>query len=251
MIGSLRGTLLERVLRSDHQTEVLVEAGGVGYRVFVPAGAAARVGEVGGPSFLWVHTHVREDALVLYGFPSREERDCFELLLGARGVGPAVAVAVLSVLTPATLRRAVLGGEGDALTLVPGIGNKTAARLVLELTPRFEAAPWVGTGGDGAGPGRDGGGPGGPGGPGGLAGPAGEGAAVAGGNGPEGAPAAGGVPHEASASDRAARREEVKAALSSLGYSADEVRAALARLPLDGPAEDLLRHALRELAGSR
>ena len=235
MIGSLRGTLLERVLRSDHQTEILVEAGGVGYRVFVPAGAATRVGELGGPSFLWVHTHVREDALVLYGFPSREERDCFELLLGARGVGPALALAVLSVLTPATLRRAVLGGESDALTLVPGIGNKTAARLVLELTPRFEAAPWVGTGPDGSRPG----------------GPAGERAAVVDGHEAGEAAAADGAPHEASAADRAAQREEVKAALTSLGYSADEVRAALARLPLDGPAEDLLRHALRELAGSR
>ena len=249
MIGSLRGTVLERVLRSDHQTELLIEVGGVGYRVFVPAGTAARAGELGGPSFLWVHTHVREDAFVLYGFPSREERDCFELLLGARGVGPAVAVAVLSVLTPAALRRAVLGGEADALTLAPGIGNKTAARLVLELAPRFEAAPWVGTSEAGA-----------------AGGASGEGErVVAGGTAPDGTAPDGtapdgtapdgalgsGSPHEASSADRAARREEVKAALTSLGYGADEVRAALARLPLEGLAEDLLRHALRALAGSR
>ena len=239
MIGSLRGTVLERVLRSDHQTELLIEVGGVGYRVFVPAGTAARAGELGGPSFLWVHTHVREDALVLYGFPSREERDCFELLLGARGVGPAVAVAVLSVLTPAALRRAVLGGEADALTLAPGIGNKTAARLVLELAPRFEAAPWVGSSEAGA-----------------AGGASAEGErVVAGGTAPDGTAPDGalgsGSPHEASSADRAARREEVKAALTSLGYGADEVRAALARLPLEGLAEDLLRHALRELAGSR
>ena len=84
MIGSLRGTLLDRALRSDHQAELLVEVGGVGYRVVVPAGCAARAGELGGTTFLHVHTHVREDALVLYGFPSREERDCFEILLGAR-----------------------------------------------------------------------------------------------------------------------------------------------------------------------
>ena len=239
MIGSLRGTVLERVLRSDHQTELLVEVGGVGYRVFVPAGTAARAGELGGPSFLWVHTHVREDAFVLYGFPSREERDCFELLLGARGVGPAVAVAVLSVLTPAALRRAVLGGEADALTLAPGIGNKTAARLVLELAPRFEAAPWVGSSEAGA-----------------AGGASAEGErVVAGGTAPDGTAPDGalgsGSPQEASSADRAARREEVKAALTSLGYGADEVRAALARLPLEGLAEDLLRHALRELAGSR
>ena len=124
---SLRGTLLDRALRSDHQAELLIEVGGVGYRVVVPAGCAGRVGELGGPTFLHVHTHVREDALVLYGFPSRDERDCFEILLGAHGVGPALAVTLVSVLSPAALRRAVLGGDADALTLVPGIGKKTAA----------------------------------------------------------------------------------------------------------------------------
>ena len=235
MIGSLRGTLVERVLRSDHQAELLVEVGGVGYRVLAPGASAARAGEVGGPSFLWVHTHVREDALVLYGFPSREERDCFEILLGAHGVGPAVAVAIMSVLSPAALRRAILGGDSGALTLVPGIGHKTAARLVLDLGPRFEASPWGGTESDAGSP--DG----------------------AGGRGPTSPSSRGGVdgvdapgePHVASSTDPAARREEVKAALSSLGYGADEVRAVLARLPLDGPAEDMLRHALRELAGNR
>lgn len=85
MIGSLRGTVLDRSLRSDHQVELLVEVAGVGYRVLVPAGATA--GELGSPTFLHVHTHVREDALQLYGFPTCEERDCFELLLGAHGVG--------------------------------------------------------------------------------------------------------------------------------------------------------------------
>ncbi|MCL6092193.1 MAG: Holliday junction branch migration protein RuvA [Actinobacteria bacterium] len=241
MIGSLRGTLVERVLRSEHQAELLVEAGGVGYRVFVPAGAVPSAGEPGGLCFLWVHTHVREDALALYGFASRQERDCFELLLGARGVGPAVALAMLSVLTPAVLRRAVLEGDADALTLVPGIGNKTAARLVLELAPRFEAAPWVGTGGDEAGAEE-------------VFGEPAAGARISGGgaSAPASANGAGeGAPHEASGADRAMRREEVKAALTSLGYSADEVRAALARLPLEGQVEDLLRHALQELAGCR
>ena len=227
MIGSLRGILLDRALRSDHQAELLVEVGGVGYRVVVPSGSAARAGELGGPTFLHVHTHVREDALVLYGFPSRQERDCFELLLAAHGVGPALAVAMLSVLSPAALSRAVLGEDSDALCLVPGIGKKTAARLVLDLTPRFEAAGAIamdvprGPAGadDGTGAGR-GVGPDGPG------------------------------PHEASAADRAVQREEVRAALTSLGYGAEEVRQAVARLPLEGPTEQMLRHALRELAGS-
>jgi Holliday junction DNA helicase RuvA len=217
VIGSLRGTVLDRAVRTDHQVEFLVEVGGVGYRVVVPAGCAGRAGEMGGPSFLHVHTHVREDAIVLYGFPSREERDCFELLLGAHGVGPAVAVALLSVLSPAALQRAVLNDDADALTLVPGIGKKTAARLILELTPRFESAAVidVGGGGDRVGLGEPGSGP-----------------------------------HEASAADRTAQREEVRAALGALGYGSDEVRQALARLPVEGSTEDMLRHALRELAGS-
>jgi Holliday junction DNA helicase RuvA len=219
MIGSLRGTVLDRLLRGDHQAELLVEVAGVGYRVLVPGGSASRCGQLGAPTFLHVHTHVREDAMVLYGFPSREERDCFELLLGAHGVGPAVALALLSVLSPAALRRAVLNNDEDALTLVPGIGKKTAARLVMELAPRFEAAVMA------------------------------EGSAAAhpvfgpGGVGPAG-------PHEASAADRAAQREELRAALGSLGYGNDEVRQVLARLPVEGSTEEMLRYALRELAGN-
>jgi Holliday junction DNA helicase RuvA len=86
-----------------------------------------------------VHTHVREDAIILYGFPSREERTCFEMLIAAHGVGPAVALAMLSVHSPAALQRAVMSDDLDALTLVPGIGRKTAARLVVELKSKFEA----------------------------------------------------------------------------------------------------------------
>ncbi|HTW06196.1 MAG TPA: Holliday junction branch migration protein RuvA [Acidimicrobiales bacterium] len=226
MIGSLRGTLLDRVVRSDHQLELLIEVGGVGYRVVVPAGGAERAGDLGSRCFLHVHTHVREDALVLYGFPTREERDCFELLLGAHGVGPAVAVALLSVLSPASLRRAVLNDDSDALTLVPGIGKKTAARLILELAPRFEAAAALDL----------------------IAGTAGR-LPAAGAGDEDGATADGQAPHEASAADRAAQRDELRAALSALGYGADEVRQAVAHLPADGPIEELLRHALRELAG--
>jgi len=221
VIGSLRGTVLDRALRNDHQLELLVEAAGVGYRVLVPAGSAARVGQLGSPAFLHVHTHVREDAIILYGFPSREERECFELLLGAHGVGPAVALALLSVLSPAALRRAVLSEDADALMLVPGIGRKTAARLVMELAQRFEVAPDMGGADEVAVSDLQ---------------PAGEG--------PVG-------PHEASAADRAAQREELGAALSSLGYGNDEVRQVLARLPVEGSVEEMLRFALRELAGSR
>lgn len=138
MIGSLRGTMLDRRPRPSGGVEVLVEVGGVGYRTVVPAGPAAGLGTVGSPVFLHVHTHVREDAIVLYGFPTREERACFEALIGAHGVGPAVALSILSVHSPTALQRAVLSDDLDALTLVPGIGKKTAARLVIELKTRFE-----------------------------------------------------------------------------------------------------------------
>ena len=103
MIGSLRGTLLDRRPRPAGGVEVLVEVGGVGYRTVVPAGPAGSLGPLGAAVFLHVHTHVREDAIVLYGFPTREERMCFEALIGAHGVGPAVALSLLSVHSPAAM----------------------------------------------------------------------------------------------------------------------------------------------------
>jgi Holliday junction DNA helicase RuvA len=87
---------------------------------------------------LHTHLHVREDALILYGFPTRDERVCFEALIGARGVGPALALAILSVHSPSSLRRLLAEGDVDALTLVPGVGKKTAAKLVLELASRLD-----------------------------------------------------------------------------------------------------------------
>jgi Holliday junction DNA helicase RuvA len=208
VIGSLRGVLLDRSVRRDGSGEVLVEVAGVGYRVVVPAGVLGQVGDLGAPTFLHVHTHVREDAIILYGFSTREERACFETLIGAHGVGPAVGLALLSVHSPAALRRAVATDDADALTLVPGIGKKTAARLLVELKARLDidldAPELVGVGAAGA-------------------------------------PAGGAL----------AARGEVRTALASLGYGADEVRAALAALPEDGTVEDLLRSALRELATQR
>jgi len=134
VIGSLRGVLLDRFPKG----ELLVEVSGVGYRVAVPNGTLGAVGELGAPVFLHVHTAVREDAIVLYGFPTREERACFEALVAAHGVGPALALAILSVHSPAALRRIVLNDDVDALTEVPGVGKKTAARLLLELKSRLE-----------------------------------------------------------------------------------------------------------------
>lgn len=132
MIGSLRGTVLERTTAG----EVLVEVGGVGYRVAVPAGALTLL-EPGEPAFLFTHLLVREDALALFGFPDRDQRDTFEALMSATGVGPRLALAVLSVHSPAGLRRAVVEGDLDALTLVSGVGKRTAQRLMIELAAKL------------------------------------------------------------------------------------------------------------------
>jgi Holliday junction DNA helicase RuvA len=133
VIGSLRGAILERHAAG----EVVVEVGGVGYRVLVPLGALAQL-ELGAPAFLFTHLHVREDAMLLYGFPTRDERDTFEVLIGATGVGPKLALAMLSVHSPGTLRRALVDDDLAALTLVPGVGKRTAQRLLVELKSRLE-----------------------------------------------------------------------------------------------------------------
>lgn len=134
MIGSLRGTLLDRALTG----EILVEVGGVGYRVQAGPATAARLGDVGAEVFTWIHHHVREDADTLYGFATKGERDAFEALLGAHGVGPALALAILSVHPPANLARVLADDDVAALCLVPGVGKKTAARLLIELKTRLD-----------------------------------------------------------------------------------------------------------------
>jgi holliday junction DNA helicase RuvA len=136
VIGSLRGRLVERTMTG----QVLVEVGGVGYVTLVPSGTLARLGEPGREVHLHVSTQVREDAITLYGFSTRDERVCFEALLAAQGVGPALALAVLSVHGPDALRRALAEDDVDALCLVPGVGKKTAARLLLDLKARLSGA---------------------------------------------------------------------------------------------------------------
>ena len=134
MIGSLRGTVLDRAIGG----EVLLEVSGVGYRVAVPSGAVAAL-EPGEPAFLFTHLVVREDALSLYGFADREQRDTFEALMSATGVGPKLALAILSIHSPSALRRVVVEGDLDALTLVPGVGKRTAQRLMIELAAKLGA----------------------------------------------------------------------------------------------------------------
>jgi Holliday junction DNA helicase RuvA len=132
VIGSLRGTILER-----GDAELLVEVAGVGYRVIVTPATVVAIGLVGDEVFLHTHHHVREDAQLLYGFPTRDERVCFDALLGAHGVGPALALAILSVHSPESLRRTLLDDDIASLCLVPGVGRKTAARLLVELKERL------------------------------------------------------------------------------------------------------------------
>jgi Holliday junction DNA helicase RuvA len=105
--------------------------------VVVSPTTAVSLGDVGDEVFVWTHHHVREDAEVLYGFASRDERVTFEALLGAHGVGPALALAILSVHAPAALVRILAEDDVGALCLVPGVGKKTAARLLVELKSRL------------------------------------------------------------------------------------------------------------------
>ncbi len=148
MIGSVRGTVLER----SPAGEALVEVGGVGYRVHVPLGALPTL-QPGESAFLFTHLHVRDDAMVLYGFPTREERDTYEVLLGASGVGPTLALKILSVHGPLALQRAVADQDLAALTLVPGVGKRTAERLLVELRARLDVPIPAAVGGDGVGDG--------------------------------------------------------------------------------------------------
>jgi Holliday junction DNA helicase RuvA len=132
MIGSLRGQVLERTGDST----ALVEVAGVGYLVTVTPRTLAEL-EPTTPVFLYVHHHIREDAQTLYGFLQRDERTTFEVLIATHGIGPALAVAILATHSPLALVDIVAGNDAAALTLVPGVGKKTAERLLVELRNRL------------------------------------------------------------------------------------------------------------------
>jgi Holliday junction DNA helicase RuvA len=136
VIGLLRG----RALLRSADGEVILDVAGVGYRVTVTPSTAAALMTNGtaDEATLFIHTHVREDAIVLYGFRHDDERRCFEVLLGSHGVGPALALAIMAVLSPASLSTAVLEDDLDTLCSVPGVGRKTAARLLIELKSRLD-----------------------------------------------------------------------------------------------------------------
>jgi len=127
MIALLRGTLAYK--SSDH---VIIDVGGVGYRLFIPLSTFYSLPETGDVS-LFTHTHVREDALLLYGFLSMEEKELFGILISISGIGPKLAINILSHIPARDLKRAIASGDIKRLSSLPGIGKKTAERLVLEL----------------------------------------------------------------------------------------------------------------------
>lgn len=135
MIATIRGVVQHLGIGA-----AVVEVGGVGLRVFVPRAMLESGMAVGKVVFLYTFLVVREDALSLYGFESPEQREVFEALLQVSGVGPKLAMAVLSHMSADALRSAVAGGQPDALDRVPGVGKKTAERIVFHLKDRFVAA---------------------------------------------------------------------------------------------------------------
>ena len=136
MIGRLSGTLPEK-----HPPQILVDAGGVGYEVDVPMSTFCRLPGLNEPVVLWTHMAVREDAHLLFGFAGRAERELFRQLIRISGVGGKLALALLSSLEPDELARAVAQEDIKTLSRVPGIGKKTAERLILELRGKLGSLP--------------------------------------------------------------------------------------------------------------
>lgn len=136
MIAHLRGTLLEK-----HPNQLIVEVGGVGYDVTIPVSTYSSLPDLGGEVGLHVHTHVREDALLLFGFVSSADKALFEKLITVSGVGPKLAITALGGLTAPDLAAAIKAGSLEQLTRIPGVGKKTAERLVLELRDKLDLLP--------------------------------------------------------------------------------------------------------------
>jgi holliday junction DNA helicase RuvA len=134
MIGQLRGRLAEK-----RPNQVLIDVGGVGYLVQVPLSTFAALGELHAEVTLLIHTHVREDALALFGFVSSREKHFFELLISASGVGPSLALKILSGMSVEELVPAIRGSDLVRLTRIPGVGRKTAERIVVELKDKLDA----------------------------------------------------------------------------------------------------------------
>jgi holliday junction DNA helicase RuvA len=138
MIAHLRGTLLEK-----HPNLVIVDTGGVGYEVTIPVSAYSSLPETGTEVQLHIHTHVREDALLLFGFVSAADKALFEKLITVSGIGPKLAVTALGGLTAPDLAQAIREGSVEQLVRIPGVGKKTAERMVLELRDKLDLLPGI------------------------------------------------------------------------------------------------------------
>lgn len=133
MIGHLNGKLIFK-----QPSQIVVEAGGVGYEVTIPLSTFYEVGEIGTELALFVHTHVREDALQLFGFRTRTEKDLFLKLTSVNGVGPKLAITILSGMPVGELIQVISAGDAGRLTAIPGVGRKTAERVAMELRDKLK-----------------------------------------------------------------------------------------------------------------
>lgn len=140
MITNIYGIL--EISKVDH---AIIRVGGFGVRVFAPSSTLARLNETGMEVSLYTHFHMREDGIALYGFLNEEDRDAFEQLIGVSGVGPKVALALLSVMDAATLYKALADEDQQRLALAPGVGKRLAARLILELRGKLPTLVPTGT----------------------------------------------------------------------------------------------------------
>lgn len=134
MLAYITGKLVEK-----RPTDAVIDAHGIGFRVLIPTSTYESLPAIGEKANLLIHFHVREDAIMLFGFGTRAERSLFEMMIGVTGIGPKLALAALSAMSPAELRDNVLSGNTALLTHIPGVGRKTAERLIIELRDRISA----------------------------------------------------------------------------------------------------------------
>ena len=134
MISYVKGSLEER-----YEDSVVVEAGGIGYRIFVPTSVLENLPKTGETIKIYTYFNVREDAMSLFGFLSKQDLEMFRQLIGVNGVGPKSALGILSALSPDTLRLAVISGDAKAISKAPGVGSKTAQRIILDLKDKVKA----------------------------------------------------------------------------------------------------------------
>lgn len=134
VISYVKGSLEER-----YEDSVVVEAGGIGYRIFVPTSVLENLPKTGETVKIYTYFNVREDAMSLFGFLSKQDLEMFRQLIGVNGVGPKSALGILSALSPDTLRLAVISGDAKAISKAPGVGSKTAQRIILDLKDKVKA----------------------------------------------------------------------------------------------------------------